>query len=83
VPTVPEVAPIVWDYGHLPGNGCGGSLHIVLDDENIEDEHVRFCIDYALANGDLAGARLGAVLLSMSKTQRLKLSGTYYKPQRP
>lgn len=28
--------------------GCssvGGALHIVLDDENIEDHHIRWCVD--------------------------------------
>ena len=27
------------------GECCGGLLHIVVDDGNLEDEHIQFCID--------------------------------------
>lgn len=29
------------------GEGCGGLLHIVLDDGNIEDNHIQWCIENA------------------------------------
>ena len=50
-----------------------GSLHIVLDDGNVEDSSVRFCQHYATQHGDVEGARLAGLLLQMSRTQRLKL----------
>ena len=51
-----------------------GSLHIVLDDCNVEDSSVKFCIEYAKEKGDKEGEELGMILLKMSKTQRLKLA---------
>ena len=62
------------DYYAKPGNSVGGSLHIVLDDENIEDVHVEFCRDQAREKGDDDGVRLAEMLLLMSKTQRKKLA---------
>lgn len=72
-PTIPDVVSDFTDYREKPGNGAWGSLHIVLDDGNVTDDDVRFCIDWAEHNGDSDGKRLGEVLLRMSKTQRKKL----------
>lgn len=76
--TVPEVKPLVAAYIALPGNSCGGSLHIVLDDENVDDCHVEFCIGYAQRCNDTAGYILALILMTMSKTQRCKLAKTLY-----
>lgn len=72
-PTVPEVHPVVEAYRALPGNSAGGSLHVVLDDGNVDDGSVQFCIEWADDAGDEDGVALGKVLLRMSKTQRKKL----------
>lgn len=71
--TVPDVKPLTRAFYALPGNGAGGSLHVVLDDGNREDSSVDFCIEYAEKAGDLAGAALGKVLRTMSRTQRGKV----------
>lgn len=71
--TVPNVLPLVMQYKAKPGNDVGGSLHIVLDDGNIEDHHIIYCFEYALENNDLDGAKLAWLLLCMSKTQRWKI----------
>lgn len=55
-------------------HGAWGSLHVVLDDFNLEDSSVKFCIQYAEERGDTDGAELARVLLSMSKTQRGKIA---------
>lgn len=84
-PTVPEVMPLATAYYRFPGCGVGGCLHIVLDDENIEDGHIQYCIECARDpefwvtrehyNGyDEAGELLGRLLLLMSPTQRSKIS---------
>lgn len=73
-PTIPEVRPLVDAYRSLPGNGAGGSLHIVLDDGNVGDRNVQFCAQEAQDRGDEPGGKLSRVLLRMSKTQRKKLS---------
>lgn len=69
--TVPEVKARFEVY-HL-NNPAWGSLHIVLEDNNVKDSHVQSCIDDALKEGDLEGAELGRILLKMSKSQRLRL----------
>jgi hypothetical protein len=90
-PTVPEVLPLVRAYLEIDGNYNGGSLHIVIDDGNVADDHVEFCRRFAMRDQeiyadhpygvpefmsdppDLAGAMLATILLSMSRTQRLKI----------
>lgn len=59
----------------------GGSLHIVLDDNNVEDGHVEYCIKYAHEQGDEEGRLLGELLLRMSKTQRLRIAGSWWKKE--
>jgi len=72
-PTLPDVAPLVHAYRALPGNAAGGNFHLVLDNKNVDDSHVQFCLDQARSAGDTAGVELGEALLEMSRTQRLKL----------
>ena len=57
-------------------NPAWGSLHIVLDDLNVKDGHVNFCLQQAQDQGDTEGAYLAGVLLGMSKSQRIKLAQT-------
>ena len=72
---------MVRDYYSKPGNGAGGSLHIVLDDGNLDNKDILFCREWAEKENDADGVVLADVLLSMSKTQRKKLySGG---PKRP
>ncbi len=52
-------------YCAMPGNGTGGSLHIVLDDRNLERSCVLWCYSFALENGDTAGAALAGALLCL------------------
>lgn len=72
-PSVETVHPFVryytWDLGHR----AGGSLHIVLEDQNLRDSDVRFCLWWAVEHGDLPGFMLALLLLQMSQTQREKV----------
>lgn len=70
--TVPEVRPLVRELYMRHATGC--CLHIVLDDNNIEDGFVQYCLDYAVERKHEDCLRLAIILLSMSKTQRLKLA---------
>jgi hypothetical protein len=70
-PTIPEVKDRFRAY--YERNPTWGSLHIVLDDGNVETEHVEFCRDWAKREGDAEGEALAEILLRMSQTQRLKL----------
>lgn len=72
-PTIPEVIDRFRAYQAIPGNGAWGSLHVVLDDDNVDDSTVAFCIEYAEKCGDTEGAELARILLTMSRTQRSRL----------
>lgn len=50
-----------------------GHLHLVLEERNVSDGCVRYCIEAALEAGDEEAAELGEILLTMSKTQRVKI----------
>jgi hypothetical protein len=68
--TVDELIKLCNAWYRLEGNEVGGSLHLVLDDDNIEDEHVAFCIGWAIEHDDAAGAALGMVLRCISEEDR-------------
>jgi len=74
--TVPEVAPLVKQLYRTRAAGC--CLHIVLDDGNVEDGSVKYCINYAKEQGHNDCDVLANILLSMSKTQRKKLGKVCY-----
>jgi hypothetical protein len=69
--TIPEVIERFRAYHDI--HLAWGSLHVVLDDNNVGDDSVRGCVDYARETGDVEGEALAGILLTMSKTQRLKI----------
>ena len=58
----------------LPDCGCGGPLHILLDDDNYTDSAIQFCINECLKHPNPAVAALGIVIcdkyLEMSMVER-------------
>lgn len=52
------------------GNVSGGSLHIVLSDENLNDGCVRFCLQYAEEAQDWVGVALAKCLLELNEDER-------------
>jgi len=52
---------------------CGGSLHIVLDDGNIDKDSVRWCAGYACGANDDIGSDLANLMLHMNYNQRKKI----------
>lgn len=53
-------------------NCAGGSLHIVLSDENTGDSSVRFCLDWAKAHEDPLGVALAELLLNIPEDKRIE-----------
>ena len=49
---------------------CGGHLHIVLDDGNLKDSDVRFCIKNAIADRCKVCAHISMLMLLLTQTQR-------------
>ena len=70
--TVPDVLPLARAIYARSCVGC--CLHIVLDDDNVADSHVQFCVEWAVKQGHADCEQLARQLLTMSKTQRLKLA---------
>jgi len=68
-PTITEILPLVKAYKER----WGTALHIVLDDGNVSDADIQYCLDRSREDVQLAEA-----LLKMSKTQRRKLSRMRY-----
>lgn len=76
-----ETLELVGDiYNKYPAGGC---LHIVLDDGNIEDGHIKFCIDEIMKLEDGRNKEIFLVcannLMKMTKTQRLKVYRNKYE----
>ena len=71
VPNVREYVPRFTAY--LRENCVWGSLHVVLEDGNVGDSSVDYCIESAVAKGDTEGEALARILRDMSRTQRSKL----------
>ena len=66
--TIPEVLPFVRDLYQRNAVGC--CLHIVLDDGNIKDKDVEFCINQAV---ELKGNYLLELLASLASFACLRL----------
>ena len=59
----------------LPECGCGGMLHIILDDANFENEHILYCIKECFHHPEKPESTLGVIIcneyLKMTKEERL------------
>lgn len=63
--------------GYYATNPCGGSLHIVLDDGNLENTHIDWCAGYAYGTGDMVGSRIASLMREMTMSQRRKVYANY------
>ncbi len=72
-PSIPEVIDLFRAYYIKTGSDGWGCLHIVLEEGNVSNHDIEYCLKYAKDNGDIDGENLANILLKMSKTQRLKI----------
>ncbi len=77
-PTVPEVLPLVHDLYRSDHGTVGGCLHSVLDDGNIEDGAIQYCLKEAEAEDCKPCTTIARLLMRMSRTQRTKISRNCY-----
>tara|TARA_R100000951_G_C2649244_1_gene183791 strand:+ start:1667 stop:1981 length:315 start_codon:yes stop_codon:yes gene_type:complete len=47
----------------------GGSLHIVLDDSNYEQEHIEYCLEYAKGENDIIGIDIANKCLEFTESE--------------
>lgn len=62
--------------GIYAANCVGCCCHIVLDDGNVKDNHIEYCLEVAKERNHPDCVRMCELLLKMGKTQRLKM-GNY------
>lgn len=51
-------------------NPTGGSLHVVLDDGNLSDGDLNFCIKWAEDKNDYLGIAIARLLMELSEEDR-------------
>lgn len=74
-----DIVPLLRFFRSDPQNSVGGNLHIFLEDENVEDDHIKFCLDRCMEVGDTIGETICRLALKMSITQRKRMSREFYE----
>jgi len=72
-PTLDQLRQHIQDFTELEGNICGGNLHIVIDDGNIDDVSIDFCIAQCKEKDDWKGLQLAEKLKYLTLEQRAEL----------
>ena len=52
-----DILPLLKAFFLIPENGVGGNLHIFLEDGNVDDGNLRFCLERAREAGDELGTK--------------------------
>lgn len=68
-----KLANLIAEYYKKEGNGCGGNCHLVLDDGNLEDSDIQFCIGYCAKADDTDGLAIMREMLSLNPEERQKV----------
>ena len=76
---IDEILKMVKEYYSIEDNSAGGSLHCVLDDGNLTDSDVEWCINFAKENYDYKGVGLGVMLSCLSYEQREELYNKFWE----
>jgi hypothetical protein len=58
-------------------NPAGGNLHVCLDDGNMEDGNVWWCLQEAAKHKDLAAVQIACWLLALSEEDRFDFYDQY------
>lgn len=78
----PKIPDVLEDCQFIYARNCVGCcLHIALDDGNLQDIDLKFCLQQAQAEGHKDCQRVAETMLRMSGTQRRKLCGMNHDPQ--
>ena len=70
----------IHSFYQVDKNGAGGTLHIVLDDGNLDNHSIQWCIENSIKEkNDEEALRIANELLKLSFSARKKLYGNYWK----
>lgn len=78
-PTVREVQALVDRYASDPANVLGGAYKPVLEGGEVSSGVVRSALEWSRLHGSDADVAMGEVLLSITTTQRRRLTLPYYR----
>ena len=67
-----KLSKLIIDYYNINGNKSGGNCHIVLDDLNVNNSSIDFCINVCNENNDFKGLEIMNIMKNFRKTARLK-----------
>ena len=69
--TARDLSKYITEYRRKIWLTCGiNNLHTVIDDYNIEDDHIKWCLQLCIEDGDIKGEYIATHLLNMRKTAR-------------
>lgn len=71
-----NVTKLIAEYGQIPENICGGNLHIILDDENVDDTSVIFCYNECKKEKDYLGMLICSLLMGIDELDRINAINT-------
>ena len=77
-PSIIEVMPLVKALYERWEGGAGCCLHILLDDDNIDDDSAVFCLNNAIESRHADCEQLARLICRMSWTQRRVLCRRKY-----
>ena len=72
-----DILPLLKAFSLISENGVGGKLHIFLEDGNVDDGSIKFCLEQAREAGDELAVKIAELVLECSKTQRRKICGMW------
>jgi hypothetical protein len=65
-----EVVNLILVYYRKPGNGAGGLCHVALDDGNLDDECLEFCLEECRKGNDADGEALMRTMKALPEFER-------------
>ena len=79
-----NIKELVAEYDEIPENICGGNLHIILDDFNVEDSSIIACYEFSKENKDYLGMLICSKLMGIDESERVEAITTKdfdYEPE--
>lgn len=68
-----ELVNAIRGFYNKPGNECGGVLHIALDDGNLSDDNLLFCMAEAKEANDTHAFYLAEEIMKFPYEERLEI----------
>lgn len=67
---------LISEYYEIKENVCGGNLHIMLDDGNLNDRDIIWCYDHCEGKKDYLGMLICSLMIQVDETDRQEIIDT-------